>query len=141
MKDTGDVICILLGYEVPILLRPSPQDDTFIVVGFCYIHGIMDGEVYLGSLPSFCQAKVERTGRGGKRFFNSDTKTLSKHDPRLGTLTEDWESLAIEPTPDDPYLYAPHRNKVTCEFINSDPRLSPDALVARGIKLQKFRLL
>lgn len=38
----GDLVCILLGGEVPLLLREDEQVLTF--VGECYVHGLMDGE-------------------------------------------------------------------------------------------------
>jgi hypothetical protein len=38
----GDIVALLLGGEVPIILRPDGHDYTF--GGECYIHGFMDGE-------------------------------------------------------------------------------------------------
>jgi hypothetical protein len=40
MKD--DIVCILLGGDMPFILRPKGSYHTFI--GECYVHGIMDGE-------------------------------------------------------------------------------------------------
>lgn len=40
--DRGDVGCILLGCSFPMLLRPHEQ--SYRVVGPCYVHGIMEGE-------------------------------------------------------------------------------------------------
>ena len=37
-----DRVCILLGSSLPVLLRPA--GDHYILVGPCYIHGIMFGE-------------------------------------------------------------------------------------------------
>ena len=39
----GDKIVVVKGGEVPLLLRP--QQANFHLVGECYVHGIMDGEV------------------------------------------------------------------------------------------------
>jgi hypothetical protein len=39
----GDKIFVLLGCRTPVILRP--QGDTFQLIGECYIHGIMYGEV------------------------------------------------------------------------------------------------
>ncbi|VUC33477.1 unnamed protein product [Clonostachys rosea] len=51
-----DEIFILPGSPVPIVLRPTnlpsstrPQDTRYKVVGDCFIHGFMDGEVIKGS--------------------------------------------------------------------------------------------
>ncbi len=43
----GDVICVVPGSNLPLMLRPSasaPRPNTFKFLGFCYVHGIMDGE-------------------------------------------------------------------------------------------------
>ncbi|KAH8677658.1 heterokaryon incompatibility protein-domain-containing protein [Xylariales sp. PMI_506] len=43
----GDVIAILLGCGEPLVLRPdsSQGENSFRVVGTCYVHGIMEGEL------------------------------------------------------------------------------------------------
>lgn len=40
----GDVLVILLGCKCPIVLRPY-SDNLFYVIGECYVHGLMDGEI------------------------------------------------------------------------------------------------
>jgi hypothetical protein len=40
----GDVVATLLGCECPIVLRPY-SDNVFHVIGECYVHGLMDGEI------------------------------------------------------------------------------------------------
>ncbi|KAF2818325.1 HET-domain-containing protein [Ophiobolus disseminans] len=42
----GDLICVLLGGEVPYTLRriDNQSQDSYTMVGECYVHGIMDGE-------------------------------------------------------------------------------------------------
>jgi hypothetical protein len=39
----GDKIFVLLGCKTPVILRP--QGDAFKLIGECYIHGVMNGEV------------------------------------------------------------------------------------------------
>jgi hypothetical protein len=39
---SGDLVSVLLGYSVPLVLRP--HEDNFRVIGACYAHGIMEGE-------------------------------------------------------------------------------------------------
>jgi hypothetical protein len=39
----GDIICVLFGGEVPYVLRPTGT-GRYLVVGECYLHGIMNGE-------------------------------------------------------------------------------------------------
>jgi hypothetical protein len=45
--EVGDIICILYGCSVPVVLRPQSVDGKtfFHLVGECYVHGLMDGEV------------------------------------------------------------------------------------------------
>ncbi|KXH36165.1 hypothetical protein CNYM01_12081 [Colletotrichum nymphaeae SA-01] len=39
-----DIVCILFGCSVPVILRPKPSSEYFILVGEAYVHGKMDGE-------------------------------------------------------------------------------------------------
>ena len=39
----GDIICVFGGSHVPFVLRPA--GETFQLVGECYVHGIMQGEM------------------------------------------------------------------------------------------------
>jgi hypothetical protein len=40
----GDVVAIMLGCKCPMVLRPY-SDNLYHVIGECYIHGLMDGEI------------------------------------------------------------------------------------------------
>ncbi|KAM5349851.1 hypothetical protein ACJ41O_006356 [Fusarium nematophilum] len=48
----GDEVCVLLGGNVPYVIRQEGQRYRF--VGECYVFGIMDGEVLDGLDPSVC---------------------------------------------------------------------------------------
>ena len=39
---SGDVVAVLYGCKMPMILRP--EEDHFVVVGECYVHGAMYGE-------------------------------------------------------------------------------------------------
>jgi len=39
----GDLIALFLGAQVPFVVR-EVASDVYILVGECYVHGIMDGE-------------------------------------------------------------------------------------------------
>ena len=41
----GDVVAILLGCCWPVVLRPC-DDGHYQLIGECYIHGLMDGEIF-----------------------------------------------------------------------------------------------
>ena len=46
---TGDLVCVLLGGEVPFILRQlDTERESFRMVTECYVHGIMDGELMHG---------------------------------------------------------------------------------------------
>jgi hypothetical protein len=40
--EVGDTICVVLGCKVPLLLRK--YEDHYILVGECFVWGLMDGE-------------------------------------------------------------------------------------------------
>jgi hypothetical protein len=42
----GDIIAIFHGCDAPFVLRPAGAEGHFQLVGECYIHGIMEGEVF-----------------------------------------------------------------------------------------------
>lgn len=42
LAQEGDLICILLGGNVPYVLRKT--GDKYLLTGDCYLHGYMDGE-------------------------------------------------------------------------------------------------
>lgn len=41
--EVGDFVCVLLGCDAPMVLRPA--DEYYQLIGEVYCHGIMDGEV------------------------------------------------------------------------------------------------
>ena len=41
----GDRIALLLGGRTPFVLRPVAGTREYELVGACYVHGIMDGEL------------------------------------------------------------------------------------------------
>jgi hypothetical protein len=49
----GDMVVVVLGCSAPIVLRPiggSRLGDRYMVVGDCYVHGLMKGELVDGEL-------------------------------------------------------------------------------------------
>jgi hypothetical protein len=46
-----DLICIVYGCSVPVVLRKCSVDQengkcSYVLIGECYIHGMMDGEAF-----------------------------------------------------------------------------------------------
>ena len=46
LTNRGDLVCVLLGSQVPFVLRQV--GDCFVLVGECYCHGVMEGEAVRG---------------------------------------------------------------------------------------------
>lgn len=42
--EVGDVVCVLFGAKVPFCLRPILGGKKYLLVGECYVHGLMKGE-------------------------------------------------------------------------------------------------
>ena len=142
--EVGDVVCVILGCMTPMILRRVTPQGTFRVVGECYIYGIMDGESLLGQLPPHWKVRPQRETDNEitvPRYLNTDLNAMSRDDPRLGDLPPEWVRIKQRRTADDPILFAQHRNKLTGEIINFDPRMLPENLRARGVNLETFRLV
>ncbi|KAI8631090.1 HET-domain-containing protein [Xylariaceae sp. FL1651] len=140
----GDEVFVILGCDVPMLLRQT-RNAEYEVVGDCYVHGIMDGELLLGALLPPWTVKVELSEDGAYRVeFHSDKPdAITADDPRLTDipLPTEWEPVEFEWTPADPFYCKKFRNKNTGEIINSDPRLFPEALVERGVPVKTITLV
>lgn len=145
----GDIICIFLGCDRPLVLRPLPN-GTFLLVGDSFVYGLHDATALLGPLPSPWRIRVhnhpEHDWRHVYQFFNSDTGISTPEDPRLDPVDDRWERVNFEDlgrglTGDDPEICDFFRNKVTQEIMDSDPRYLPEALRDRGVQLEEFILV
>jgi hypothetical protein len=47
MSQANDLIFVLMGCDIPLVLRPC-KNDLYQLVGECYVHGIMNGEAMEG---------------------------------------------------------------------------------------------
>jgi hypothetical protein len=135
-------VCIFLGCYSPMILRPV-DSEKFQVVGEAYIHGLEDAIGVLGPLPTGWKVIIvgDTLGRPLHRYLNRDKWEYTAEDPRLDRLPPEWERIEYERSPDDPALFEMFKNCVTGETINSDPRLSPEALRVRGVRLETFQLI
>ncbi|KAI1262828.1 hypothetical protein F5Y18DRAFT_145109 [Xylariaceae sp. FL1019] len=128
-----------------MVLRQTAHQHQFHVVGSCYIHGLMDGEALLGPLLPPWFLKVDDLGRKQIRpyFLNEDTGIRTLDDPRLDNipLPAEWEPVRFLWYRDDPVYCKKFRNKKTGEVINSDPRLSVEALMERGVHVETITLV
>jgi hypothetical protein len=136
----GDFLVVLLGCYAPMILRPQ-EDGAYVVIGKCYVQGLMDGEALLGDQPrSWTREQHHNDGAFVFRYYNRDTKCLMSEDPRLPPLDENWRKICRQRTPDDPPHVAYFEHIPTGRIINSDPRLLPDVLRSRGVNLETFAL-
>lgn len=135
-----DQACMVLGSDALLILRPN-VGKTYRVVGECYIDGFMEREALLGALPSnwqLIQRYFPNLGGSYVCYINMETGEVQVEDPRLGPLPVGWHYEDHE---------AEHAyNRFSNEEIGVvdsrfDPRLSPEALKARGVSLQEFRLV
>lgn len=143
----GDVICVFLGCDFPVLLRPC-KDNTWKFLSDCYVWDLEVTQGLLGPLPSpwksqlFYDPVIEH--RSYTRYHNPETGELTADDPRLEPLVG-WQRVSLEElgrdlTGDDPEVYDFFRNMEDGRIVNSDPRLEPEALKSRGVNLETFVL-
>lgn len=82
--QSGDHICVLLGCDVPMVLRAT-QNGKFLVVGSCVMQKVNSGESLLGPLPRHIR-KVQVRERSLCIWKDSHTGLLSYEDPRFESL-------------------------------------------------------
>ena len=143
--EAGDVVCVLVGYDVPVLLRPKMKLDfastmshgIFEWVGECYVQGIMFGEAitraeglvageegrqYVGGI--FLDWGIGRIrilcGDGAENGW----KSRNLHTPHLFSLTDQNYPQSLNPTP-HPYSCpsrSPPPRPRPCRSRNRSPR-------------------
>lgn len=132
---------------MPVVLRPL-DDEVYSLVGDCFVYGLNDGQALLGALPHPWRVQVfdhpEQDFRIEHKYYNGQTRELTTSDPRLEAHPE-WERVPFEDleralTGDDPLVVEFFKNKTSGEVMNSDPRLLPDELECRGVKLRWFSI-
>ncbi|KAI0402997.1 heterokaryon incompatibility protein-domain-containing protein [Xylaria palmicola] len=52
--EAGDIVCVLFGSKVPFCLRP--MGGRYLLVGECYVHGLMKGE----AVGMFARGEISR---------------------------------------------------------------------------------
>ncbi|KAL9012302.1 MAG: hypothetical protein Q9173_002923 [Seirophora scorigena] len=135
----NDCIVILLGCQSPMVLRPT-DDGSFLVVGECYVEGLMEGEALLGPLPSNWRRVVrfdEETKEWWGMFKDRDQGVCQVEDPRLGPLPKGWYEVEHPKQP----LRAVFRDETKDVATHFDPRMLPSSLRERGVELQDFNLV
>ena len=125
----GDQVCILLGRNMPMLLRPI-ANSQYQVVGECYVHGLMNGEAFLGPISEYFQP-ITVFDEGRRRYYGGflDHRTgkTQYNDPRVESLPKDNTEEAV------PMWLLPDGSH--------ERRLMPEMIEKRGVKLQTFDLV
>jgi hypothetical protein len=138
--QAGDDICVFLGLDCPVALRPA-GNDQFRVIGCCYVPGLMDGEALLGPLPKSQVVRYKtiklaegKTGGIGIFFVDMKSKLKTQEDPRLWELPPRWTSYYDET---GQLIFKKAGGGSTWR----DPRLTSEELEKHGVKMQTFRLV
>jgi hypothetical protein len=141
----GDKICVLSGYDKPVLVRPANYTDhstCYHYMGPLYVHGLMEGQAFLGSLPPPWKLIVNMDEIGSSfSFLNCETDEITQQDPRLDVLPQEWQEVEGDADSRGTFYTQHYKNHITGEIINSDPRLFPESLEARGIHLETITLV
>lgn len=129
---------------MPIIVRQSAAGNNTII-GPCYIYGLMNAEALLGYLSrpwTLRHVQNEFDGYRHPEYVNSITSEVTTDDPRLSALPDDWESIVHESTPCDPPRKYGSRIKLQRELLpNYDPRLTPQMLQERAVRLTKIKII
>ena len=119
----GDRVCVLLGSDAPLLLRPT-EDKQYQLVGPCYTHGIMSGEALLGPLPGDYHSVFHfQSGFYSytRAFYSPEKSKIRWNDPRL----------PYEPVYD-----------ISGDWLEEEQgALTSEALKKRGVHMEIFELI
>ena len=136
----GDRVCVILGCGLPLALR-AVSEDTWVIVGPCYIHGIMDGSALLSACPSNfrpIQQACPSDGAYHPAIVDTSTGRTQINDPRLNEpLPAGWEVIEHK----NEQCFQMFKDTETGRATKYDSRLFADALRARGVKLRSFKLV
>lgn len=136
----GDIVCTSLGGKPPFLIRPAGEQEYYLLVGSCYIHGLLDSEALLGLYQKLGTLAI-RSCRNW--LYISPDGDMTNEDPRLGTLSSNWEvcyeeGLSCGTWPDREPIF---RSKSMGILYWGDPRLTSAALKAQGVDIRNFMLV
>lgn len=124
-SEPGDIVILIPGLAAPKVLRPL-QGNKYHIIGTCYVHGIMQGEPFLGPLPDGIRQWMNNyydATRGDIRYKNSVTGESAGKDPRFEMRGVDI-SAYYHDIDDDGFV-----------------RVDASALKACGVQLKSFDLV
>jgi hypothetical protein len=128
----GDIVCILLGSHYPLVLRPAADANgrrTWLVVGACYVHGVMDGEAIYQNKHAARYKAMYIDCREQDELIDGTSSAL--YDPDEGTYRTDPAALLEEAgVKVEEYRRYPHELVVL-----------PESLRAAGVPVEDFVLV
>ncbi|RFU25591.1 hypothetical protein B7463_g10755, partial [Scytalidium lignicola] len=165
----GDQVAVVLGCATPILFRPAENRkrgsgtgvenaqhglaNARIMVGECYVHGLMWSEAILGPLPYGWVRRFRIIdGFTVTVYINVNGNFVTQHDPRFGRLAlplgwrvrygGNWQ----EPHEHEFDAYGTMRrlwfeNTATGKRTWWDPRLTSECLRGIGLDIRDFHLV
>ncbi|KAJ0361223.1 hypothetical protein COL26b_013809 [Colletotrichum chrysophilum] len=121
----GDEIFVILGCNMPIIMRPVGS-SKYRIVGACFMHSLMRFEGLLGPLPEGWRMIYKTFSRP---VFIHPSGMITINDPRLEELPDGWEQKSEQTG----RLLWRYGGEGDWEWF--DPRMAPDRLSARGLRL------
>ncbi|KAI0841774.1 HET-domain-containing protein [Hypoxylon sp. FL0890] len=124
--EPGDVVSVALGCSEPLLLRPL-GNNTFRLVGPCFVVGIGNGDALLGPLPEEIRAvqAISKNEWECLAFKNVLSGEIVCEDPRL-------ESLPVGLT---------EFRRCLSQGLHAGIYVEPDMLRERGVDLEYFDIV
>ncbi|KAG9190597.1 hypothetical protein G6011_08685 [Alternaria panax] len=132
----GDEICVLLGCDVPMIIRPD-SNGRYRIIGESYVSGISSNEAILGRLPRRYREVLRYDPESGSTYWvylNTETKRIQVGDPRLGAaLPSGWGRI----TDAQGQFWEDFFHESAPGILTAlDPRLTKPELLKRGVPLE-----
>jgi hypothetical protein len=127
------------GVSGKVQAKYGEDEAQYIIIGECYIDGLDNG--LFGHLPAGWKLEFDKikTGYGATHtYIHTASGTKLRGHPSLEPLSLEWKPFERERRPEDPSTFICFRNDITGEERNSDPLLTSERLIRRGIAMTDF---
>lgn len=142
----GDIVIAALGCTSPLALRAT-EGNRYQVGGACFVHGVMNGEAFLGPLSPGSRFSWREVAGELYPVFIDRNGVPTQLDPRAGPLPTGWsvhygdlDEPDVEIEDGELKTQWFYRSE-TKEWTWSDPRLTSENLKKMGIDIQEFVLV
>jgi len=145
--EPGDVLAVFPGCPLPKILRPT-ENSAYEIVGSYKVCGLTHAEAFLGRVSEthYPVFGVDNCKLEQAMILDLETDESREmiDDPRLEKLSVDWvvRPLSVEGGErNDGMPLFEFTNTKTGEVRRTDPRMSIEALRARGVPFETFTLV